>query len=68
MQYKCCGVDAHTDYRRGAVPWSCFTGSDYSDGNTKINRRGCLSVVETIIRRLLLYCSFVSLVTALLQV
>lgn len=66
-QYKCCGVDGHTDYRRGAVPWSCFIGSEHSEDFTKINRRGCLLVIESILRRLLLYCSFVVLITALLQ-
>lgn len=79
LQYHCCGVDGTSNYRQGSgVPWSCFyqtggaldpvTGHQRQPSRSVVFEAGCLEVVTKLFRRHLLYCAFVTLCSALLQV
>lgn len=72
IQYelKCCGLHGSADYRRQAIPFSCRFRSENPEEHSgdKLFSRGCLDVVSSNLRELLLYTALVTVVCAVIQV
>lgn len=72
IQYelKCCAVHGSTDYRRESIPFSCRFRSQNPEEHSgdKLYSRGCLDVLSSNSRELLLYTAFAAVGFALIQV